>query len=185
MTDHYAVVNTEDLPPQPLPVQTQPPFVCEICAKTFQTSAALGVHFRTHGSNKQPCPECGIEYYPGPGMSRHRQAAHGAVKADGKPAKKGWSSKDKPPIRRTLCPDCGKEISSKDMARHRRTVHGKQPRKATTVAAVTAEDISVDDVFDAVVGLLFPRGVIPITALTPLLRWRHATDILLLEVNGG
>ena len=41
----------------------------------------------------------------------------------------------------------------------------------------------MDDVFNAVVGLLFPRGVIPITALTPLLRWRHATDILLEEVS--
>lgn len=182
MTDHYAVVNTEDLLPQPLPVQTQPPFVCEICAKTFQTSAALGVHFRTHGSNKQPCPECGIEYFPGPGMSRHRQAHHGVAKADGRPAKKGGGGVvgDK-----KICPDCGKSIRGKDLLAHRRRMHDYTPTKAKTVAAVTAEDISVDDVFDAIVGLLFPRGVIPITALTPLLRWRHATDEMLLAVNGG
>ena len=47
-------------------------------------------------------------------------------------------------------------------------------------------DLTVDDIFDVVVNQMFPRGSIPVAALTPLLRWRHATDEMLIEVlNGG
>jgi hypothetical protein len=43
----------------------------------------------------------------------------------------------------------------------------------------------VDDIFDVVVSQIFPRGTVPIHALTPLLRWRHATDEMLDEVLHG
>jgi Zinc finger, C2H2 type len=185
MTDHYAVVNAEDLQPGP-GTNVAGPVTCEICQRAFATPAALGVHFRSHGSNKKPCPECGLEFFPGPGMSRHRQAHHGVAKVDGQAPKKGGGGV-KPPKAKKLCPECGKAISAKDLLRHRRQVHGYTPGKITASGFVPepADDITEDDVFNAVVGLLFPRGVIPITALTPLLRWRHATGILLEEVNRG
>lgn len=189
VTDHYAVVNAEDI--QPRPVQTKPPFVCEICSRTFKTQSALGVHFRTHGSAKEPCPECGQEFFPGPGMSRHRQAYHGAAKLNGEPPKKGGNEGAQPPPSKRICPECHKPISSKDLMRHRRRVHGYTDGATTTSTSKTValpdddDGLNVDEIFDAVVGMLFPRGVVPITALVPLLRWRHATDELLIEVHRG
>lgn len=181
MTDHYAVVNPEDLEPV---AKAGPPFACELCDRTFQTSTALGVHFRTHGSQKKPCPDCGVEYFPGPGMERHRQAKHGANKLNGEVPKKGGGGV-KLPSPKKICPECHRPISSKDLARHRRTQHGYVQTPAPVLTAVSDDALTEDDVFNAVVGLLFPRGVIPITALTPLLRWRHATGVLLEEVTRG
>jgi hypothetical protein len=56
-----------------------------------------------------------------------------------------------------------------------RTVRGTKPDG----------DLSVDEIFDAVVGLLFPGGAVPTKTMTSLLRWRDSTQRLLDEVNGG
>jgi hypothetical protein len=96
---------------------------------------------------KEPCPECGKRYVPGPGMGVHRHAAHGSG-----PTRK--RRKPAPPSK-----------------------HG--PGRPPKV------DITVDDIFEAVVGQMFPRGNVPVVALLPLLRWRHATDEMLIEVLHG
>ena len=182
MTDHYAVVNPEDL----TPVQTaQGPHTCELCQRTFQTATALGVHFRSHGTNKQPCPDCGLEYYPGPGMSRHRQTAHGAAKANGQAAKSSVAMPAKG--RRKACPDCGKLIGSKDMARHRRLHVGRAPEAPAPVQAVEHEpvDLTEDDLFTAAIGMLFPNGQIPVAKVEALFKWRDATRRMLQDVYGG
>lgn len=98
---------------------------------------------------KEPCPDCGRMFVPGPGMGVHRHSAHG-----------------------------GKSKRSSKPKRVEGRGPGRPPRPS--VADLTAEDI-----FDTVVGLLFPRGTVPINALTPLLRWRHATDEMLIEVRDG
>jgi hypothetical protein len=115
-------------------------------------------------------------------MSRHRQTAHGATKNNGHPAKERNGTHPGPPqYAYKDCSICGKVIRSKDMARHLRQVH-PAPLKLASSNGTALEPLSSEDIFDSVIGLLFPRGSIPITALTPLLRWRHATDIMLEEI---
>ena len=46
-------------------------------------------------------------------------------------------------------------------------------------------DLTVDDLFTATVGMLFPKGVIPVSKLEPLFRWREDTQRMLDEVAGG
>ena len=94
------------------------------------------------------------------------------------------------------CPECGKRyMRGPGMGVHRNTAHGVQhrPKKKRAPSNEVVHgpgrprkiDITVDDVFDAVVNQMFPRGSIPVAALTPLLRWRHATDEMLIEVLHG
>ena len=87
---------------------------------------------------KEPCPDCGKRYVPGPGMGVHRHSAHG------------------------------------NSSKRKRNDAGANRERKPALPPVTC-----DDVFDAVVSQLYPRGVIPVAALTPLLRWRHATDEML------
>lgn len=96
---------------------------------------------------KEPCPDCGQRYVPGPGMGVHRHAAH------------------------------GRSSKVKRRAPASKGVHG--PGRPPKI------DLTVDDIFDVIVNQMFPRGSIPVAALTPLLRWRHATDEMLIEVLHG
>ena len=167
MTDHYAVVNPEELRPVETP---QGPFTCDVCGLEFKNQGGLSVHRRSH-EPKQSCPECGEMFQPGPGMSRHRQANHGLAKIERK-------------VDRKVCPECGKAIIAKDLLRHRRDVHHvdipKGPQGRSKEPALT-----VDDLFTAAVGMLFPKGVIPVSKLEPLFRWREDTQRMLDEVSGG
>jgi hypothetical protein len=108
----------------------------------------LGLVAEEPDDGKEPCPDCGRRYVPGPGMGVHRHAAHGTQ----------HRPKKRRPAASNGAPGPGR------------------PRKI---------DLTVDDVFDAVVNQMFPRGSIPVAALTPLLRWRHATDEMLIEVLHG
>jgi hypothetical protein len=112
-------------------------------APTTDLTQPIGVQ---PDDGKEPCPECGKRYVPGPGMGVHRHSAHGGT------------SKRK---RRPSPP----------------SNHG--PGRPPKI------DLTVDDIFDVVVSQMFPRGSIPVAALTPLLRWRHATDEMLIEVLHG
>jgi hypothetical protein len=103
-----------------------------------------------HDDGKEPCPECGKRYVPGPGMGVHRHSAH------------GWAGEKK-----------------------KRTPRRPASNGAPGPGRPRKIDLTVDDVFDAVVNQMFPRGSIPVAALTPLLRWRHATDEMLIEVLHG
>jgi uncharacterized C2H2 Zn-finger protein len=190
MTDHYAVVNAEELRPVPKP---QPPFACEQCGRLFDTTGALAVHKRSH-EEKQPCPECGALYFRGPGMSRHRQTAHGVAKANGQAAKVGGR-----PVKsgatqqeRKICPECHKAIRADNLRRHRRDVHGYVEAALFPVAPVTPReqvveepDLTEDDLFTAAIGMLFPNGVIPVAKVQALFAWRDATRRMLEEVSGG
>jgi hypothetical protein len=94
------------------------------------------------------------------------------------------------------CPECGKRYMPAGMGVHRAAKHGYHGGKRISRRPPSNEvvrgpgrprkiDLTVDDVFDAVVNQMFPRGSIPVAALTPLLRWRHATDEMLIEVLHG
>lgn len=107
--------------------------------------AVLPVSALAPDDGKEPCPDCGLRFVPGPGMGVHRHSAHGR------------SSKKRKHTRAASNGGPGP---------------GRPPRV----------DLDVDDIFDTVIKLMFPRGTIPVDALTPLLRWRHATDEMLIEV---
>jgi len=98
------------------------------------------------------------------------------------------------------CPWCSKRyVPGPGMGVHIHAAHPgvitdkrKRARRAPSKAGAPGPgrprkiDLTVDDIFDVVVNQMFPRGSIPVAALTPLLRWRHATDEMLIEVlNGG
>jgi hypothetical protein len=91
------------------------------------------------------------------------------------------------------CPECG--VYYQALGVHRAAKHGYRGGKKRRAPRVKRDgpgpgrpprvDMQVDDIFDVVVGQLFPKGYIPVHALTPLLRWRHATDEMLIEVTNG
>lgn len=98
------------------------------------------------------------------------------------------------------CPDCGlRFVPGPGMGVHRHAAHSHTGAKAKAKRrrGVSSNDgspgpgrppkidLTVDDIFDVVVSQMFPRGSIPVAALTPLLRWRHATDEMLIEVLHG
>jgi len=94
---------------------------------------------------------------------------------------------------KVMCEDCGLWFMPTGMGVHRSAAHGyrgqrskRKPRSAPSNGTVTRTpriDLTVDEIFEAVVSQMFPKGVIPVAALTPLLRWRHATDEMLIEVQ--
>jgi uncharacterized C2H2 Zn-finger protein len=140
---------------------------CGVCQRTFNSPTALAVHARSHDA-KQPCPDCGELFQPGPGMSAHRRAAHA----------------DKPKRPKKLCPECGKAISAKDLARHIRTVHGEEPKPVGRPSKLPRRtEWEVDDIFNTVVGLMWPGGNVPVDAFLPLIHWREATAKMLVEVS--
>lgn len=170
MTDHYAVVNPEDLPHIEV---AQPPFVCDQCERTFNSQSALGVHKRSH-QPKQPCPECGEMYQPGPGLERHRQAAHGA-----KVGERNGSRPEASKRHTVTCPECGQEMRKDNLRRHMRDKHGALPK-----VQKQDHDWDVDEIFQAVVGLMWPGGDIPVAAVLSLVKWREDTQRMLTEVRG-
>ena len=142
----------------------------EVQAQVAQVVAAMD----EPDDGKVPCPDCGGRYFPGPGMGVHRNAAHTGS---------GRRS------RRKSCPDCGKLIGTKDMARHRRDIHGMEPLrrgrppgvpnrpKAPPMASLTA-----DEVTSATAALLWPNGI-PHDKLTALMQWHQQTEQFLSEVS--
>jgi hypothetical protein len=92
------------------------------------------------------------------------------------------------------CPECGQRFMAAGMGVHRSIRHGykgkksqRKPRAAPSNHSAPRPpriDLTVDEIFDAVVSQMFPRGTAPVAALTPLLRWRRATEEMLNEVQG-
>ena len=92
------------------------------------------------------------------------------------------------------CPECGLRFMRAGMGVHRSAAHAyrgekrkRKPRAAPSNQSPSRTpriDLTVDEIFDAVVSQMFPRGTAPVTALSPLLRWRRATEEMLNEVQG-
>jgi uncharacterized C2H2 Zn-finger protein len=158
---------TADAVTQPAAVPT-----CPTCGKQFASSNALGGHLATAHKAKEPCPHCGMEFSPGVGMGIHLSRSHGVHS----PAKK-----------RKECPECGKNIISKDMARHRRDVHGVrtvgQPSSKTpppVKAPRRDKPLTAEQITRTACVMLWPDGV-PSDRLEAVLRW-HAETVAFLDL---
>lgn len=188
MSTEVTPIESPFLTTQPEQPEQQGEHTCPDCGRNFVSAAALGVHALSH-NEKQPCPDCGEPFIPGPGMSRHRQAKHGAAKANGQPSKQ--QSKDL-----VACPECGTRVQRVGLRRHLVAVHGTAPPPAKrgrppknpspTPLPTTNQEAEwhVDDIFNAVVHMMWPGGEIPVTAIGPLVRWREQTQQMLQEVRG-
>ena len=88
------------------------------------------------------------------------------------------------------CPDCGQEyFSGPGLGVHRAAAHGL-PRRGRPPGAKNKEprqpkapDLTVDEIFNSVVGILWPKGNVPATVIVPLVRWRDATQKMLDEIK--
>lgn len=96
------------------------------------------------------------------------------------------------------CPVCYRGIASYSMRRHLAQVHdldlgplprgrslrgrkdGAAPLRRTKAAS---SSIPVDGLVTTVLEYLFPKGMIPLSALEPLTRWRDATEKFLREIS--
>ena len=125
------------------------------------------------GTNgKEPCPECGKMFVPGPGMGVHRAAVHGVQSKTGRPRKE--------------CPQCNKWFSSKDMNRHLRAVHGVDPAKrrlGRPPKVRTDPALDAEQIVRAAAGVLWPEGI-PSQHLEGLLRWYKQTEEFLATAQG-
>lgn len=94
---------------------------------------------------------------------------------------------------RVPCPECGSRFAPSGLPVHRAAKHGYQGQsskkkvrskakadgKTTKSHASKVPDVTTDDIFDAVLGLVFTKGTIPIHAMQPLIRWREQTEAML------
>lgn len=99
---------------------------------------------------------------------------------------------DAPDDGKAPCPECGKRyVPGPGMGVHRHSAHGRTRKVRKPVASIPSNpigrppkiDLTVDDIFDVVVGQMYPRGSVPVSALTALLQWRRATEAMLDEVR--
>lgn len=109
-----------------------------------------------------PCPECGREYRGPAGLGRHRATQHG-VRGKSRSAREYHARKAKKNGNRA-------QALEKFLAEH------PEPEEP---------DLTIDDLFDVVIGELFPSGSIPVAAMPALMRWRTATEQMLGEVSGA
>jgi hypothetical protein len=117
------------------------------------------------------CPEPGCDrVFTSPqGLGAHRQKIHGTAGTSDRAAARKKSTKSKKGAAKQQCPECGGLYAH--LPRHMRNVHGGQN--------VQSSDLTVDDVFEATVKLLFPGGKVPVEALQALLTWRDQTSAML------
>jgi hypothetical protein len=91
----------------------------------------------------------------------------------------------------TPCPECGRDNFKTNiaMARHRTMEHGITPgykKKGTNPIGRPRKEIDhewrVEDIFAAVLSILYPKGAVPIQAIPALISWREDTQRMLEKV---
>jgi hypothetical protein len=121
-----------------------------------------------------PCPECEAAGTPRffalpQGLGTHRQKAHGVEGTSKDVVRRRQAKKAKAPAAaKRACPICDKKVVN--LPKHIRDVHEKDK---------VDNGLTADDIFDSVVGMLYPGGQVPTKALTPLLTWRLQTQEML------
>lgn len=95
------------------------------------------------------------------------------------------------------CPECGKGYKFPNaLSNHRLHVHGvsdgyvspamvKRSNKLGRPTKVASDQTwEVDDIFQAVLRLVFPNGAVPVEAVPTLVRWRDDTREMLETIRG-
>ena len=100
-----------------------------------------------------PCPECGKRYATPGALGNHRKNDHGIEGSS-------WASKSAKTKRATTNPN----------------PLGRPKRRKT-------EEFRADDIVNAAIALLWPSGMLPVRAMTPLIQWRDATVEFLEKIN--
>ena len=138
-------------------------FVCKVCGREFSSAQGLGAHQGSHSAKKELCAHCGQEFMSGAGMGRHLSTAHGI------------NNRQLYKNQRKDCPECGRNVSAKDLARHRREVHGLEA-KASKVKQVKVkpDPLTADQIVKAAAAMLWPKGI-PHDQLDALMVWHRQT----------
>jgi hypothetical protein len=103
---------------------------------------------------KVPCPECGVEYYRGPGITMHRKSAHGVQPAGNAALRK------------------------RDRERKRRSRAKAKSLTPTTAQVDAGSELTADDILVSFVSMRWPERM-PTSVMAPLLDWREATSRML------
>ena len=90
---------------------------CKKCPKTFKTSDELEEH-QTTGHQSLVCDECGYICMSASTMAAHKSALH-KEKSEIKRRKTKVKNGDEDANGNTLCPDCGADIPTKNIQRHK------------------------------------------------------------------
>ena len=115
------------------------------------------------------CPECEKHFATKQALGSHRWGSH---KVSGEPRPRKRKPKTVEQVlatNKSTCPTCGKLLLVSSLPKHIARFHAWP---------VVPETYDVDDIFNAVAGLLFPESI-PTKALPELLAWREATQRLL------
>jgi DNA-directed RNA polymerase subunit RPC12/RpoP len=130
------------------------------------------------------CPECKAAGQPKSfdsrqGLGSHRSGTH---KVEGIHKRRNQTSYSRRSTRTrqahadseyTACPVCSHRLLVENLGRHMNRYH-----------AEPIIELSVDDIFNSTVALLYPEQI-PTKALEPLLKWREATARLLEALSGS
>jgi len=126
---------------------------------------------------KQPCPDCGNLYFPGPGMTRHRQTLHGM------PSKNkigGFVG------RKATCKLCHKTLDASNLQRHMNRMHPgkvvKEPSPPKVTRSPLPKQVTAEEITRTAAAMLWPDGV-PHAVLPQLLIWNTQTEQFLHSVS--
>ena len=138
-----------------------PQFPCPKCEKVFWRRQQLTGHLASHVARakaKVPCPECGEMFLPGVGVASHRARRHGV-------------------------PGSSKSTRAANAAKEAKAVKAPKPKPVKVEAEPQPHEWDVDDIFETVIGTMWPEGTVPLAAVIPLIIWREATQQLISSLN--
>lgn len=83
------------------------------------------------------------------------------------------------------CGVCGKEYKTKG-ALGNHMVHQHGQTSANSLRKTRPDlDWTADDIFQSVVAIIWPGGVIPVGSVLPLIQWREDTQTMLEKIQHG
>jgi hypothetical protein len=114
------------------------------------------------------CPTCGrYDFINRNAMLVHQGRAHKVQRTQ---AKKNYDKQH------SRCGHCGKEVLTKNMRAHERNIHGLYERSKRRPQVRKDDLVTVNDIFDAVIPMLFHGETVPVKTLTAIIKWRRDTE---------
>jgi hypothetical protein len=85
------------------------------------------------------------------------------------------------------CPECGKNYKTAGaLGNHRKREHGvesRSQREQRSPKVNHRDAFQVEDIFTAILRLLYPGGAVPISSVPALIEWREDTRRMLEKIN--